>query len=105
MVTTQDVLAQVMRRQNGLWAVWIDGEIKAAIVMGIEVHPRAHVVKIHLAGGSDLEHWIEPFYEYVVERARIANCRFVQIDGREPWGRKLKQYGFKKTSEVFTLEV
>ncbi|MGI9451996.1 MAG: hypothetical protein ACR2QH_15350 [Geminicoccaceae bacterium] len=104
--TPKDVFNNLMANNYGLWVILADGGIKAAITMGIERKPRAQICKCYLCGGTEIERWMGPFYDYIIEQARNADCRFLQFEGRsEAWERLLKPYKFQKTSETFTLEI
>ena len=103
--TPSDVRRNLMANKYGLWLILADGGIKAAITMGIEICPRAQICKCYLCGGTEIKRWMGPFHQYIVERAREANCRFLQFEGNGPWVKLLQKFGFKKTSETFTLEI
>ena len=88
-----------------LWVITVGNELKAALVVSLEEHPRTFVVVINYCGGSEMEKWINPLHQYIVERGRNAGARFIKIDGRYGWIGHLKKLGFEKTGETFMLEI
>lgn len=103
--TPQDVRKRCENGEYNLIVITRGNELLAALVVSIITYPRAQMCVINYCGGTDLEAWIKPFYDFIVEGARNLNCRFIHIDGRYSWIKKLQEFGFEKTSEQFTLEI
>jgi hypothetical protein len=100
-----DIHAKLKDGEYALWLCLRDGQVLAAVVVGTTTHSRCMVVDIHYGGGMELEHWIGPFYETIVDRGRTAGCRFIRVCGRDGWGRPLKKLGFTKAYTAFMREI
>ena len=100
-----DVHAKLKNGEYALWLCLRDGQVLASVVVGTTTHSRCLVVDIHYGGGMDMHHWIEPFYETIVDRARTNGCRFVRICGRDGWGKPLRKLGFVKAYTAFMREI
>ncbi len=103
--TPQDVKARCMEGEYDLLMIVRGNDLKAAVVLSYCQMPRTRVCTINYCGGTDIEDWIEDFYQYIVEGSRNLGCRFVKIDGRYGWIKKLEPLGFKETGREFTLEI
>lgn len=100
-----DIFLKLKNNKYALWLCLRDGQILAAIVLGVTEHSRCLVVDIHYGGGLELEHWIKPFYETIEDKARSAECRFIRVCGRDGWARPLKKLGFAKAYTAFMKEI
>lgn len=101
----QDIYDALIADQYGLWICTIDGHLKAALVVNIAVHPRCTVLDICYGAGESLDQWLKPFYDVIVDRVRSMGGRFIRVEGRPGWAKKLKTLGFRKVSEVFVVEI
>ena len=97
-----------LKLKGGKYALWLclrDGQVLAAIVLGVTEHSRCLVVDIHYGGGLEMKHWIGPFCETIVDKSRNAGCRFIRINGRKGWAAPLKKLGFTEAYVAFMREI
>lgn len=103
--TPQDVCERCEAGDYALWLVFKGNDLKAALVVSMTEFARSGIFEINYCGGFEIDTWIDDFYQYTVERARNAGCRFVKIDGRYGWIKKLERLGFKSVSQEYLLEI
>lgn len=103
--TPQDVRDRCLAGDYTLWLIFKGTDLKAALVVSLTSFSRSSIFDINYCGGTEIDSWIEDFYNYTVERARNLGCRFVKIDGRYAWIKKLEGLGFKPVSQEFLLEI
>ncbi len=103
--TPQDVKQRCLDGDYQLVAITEGNELKAAVILSYMDFPRTRVCTINYCGGGEIDWWITDFYHFIVEGSRNLGCRFVKIDGRYAWIKKLEKLGFKETSTEFTLEI
>ena len=100
-----DIYQALVDDQYGLWICTRDGHLIAAIIVYVAQYPRCSIVDICYGAGEEIDQWMQPFYDLIVDRARAIGARFIRIEGRPGWQRKLKSLGFQKVSEEFLLEI
>ena len=100
-----DIFLRIKGGQYALWLCLRDGQVLAAVVLGVTEHSRCLVVDIHYGAGMDLEHWIAPFCDTIVDKSRNAGCRFIRVNGRKGWAKPLKKLGFTEAYVAFMREI
>ena len=77
-------------------------EIQAAIVVELVTQSRK-TCNIVLAGGTDMDNWLDDFMNEIKSLAAEQGAEALTIMGRKGWLRKMKPYGFEETARI--LEV
>ena len=103
--STADVRQKLIADQYELFLCLQGGSILAALIISIAHHSRCSVLDIHYGAGHNMELWIKPFHDLVIEQARQQGCRFMRIEGRSAWAKPLAKFGFKKAYTGFLLEI
>lgn len=74
-----------------LFISW-NNKVESAVVTEIAVYPRAKVLRYFLAGGTNLDNWLEKIQQVIEKFAKNNNCTQVEVAGRKGWVKKLKGY-------------
>ena len=69
-----------------------NNKVESAVVTEIAVYPRAKVLRYFLAGGTNLDNWLEKIQQVIEKFAKNNNCTQVEVAGRKGWVKKLKGY-------------
>jgi hypothetical protein len=86
--TINDIQSGLFNDRMQLFISWNNNKIESAVVTEIAQYPQSKVLRYFLAGGSNLENWLE---------------RIQEIIGRKGWVRKLK--GFKVKAYLLNKEI
>ena len=103
--STDDVRQKLLANKYELFVCLQGGTILAALIVSIAHHSRCSVLDIHYGAGHNMDLWIQPFYDLIIEQARQQGCRFIRIEGRAAWAKPLGKFGFKKAYTGFLLEI
>ena len=74
-----------------LFISW-NNKVESAVVTEIAVYPRAKGLRYFLAGGTNLDNWLEKIQQVIEKFAKNNNCTQVEVAGRKGWVKKLKGY-------------
>ena len=74
-----------------LFISWNNG-IESAVITEIAEYPKAKVLRYVLAGGTNLENWLEEIQEVIEKFAKKNHCTQLEVAGREGWLKKLKDF-------------
>ena len=78
-----------------LFISWNNDRVESAIVTEIAKYPQSKVLRYFLAGGSNLDNWLDNLQQVVEKFAKLQNCTHIEFAGRKGWVRKLKGYKVK----------
>ncbi len=74
-----------------LFISWNNG-IESAVITEIAEYPKAKVLRYVLAGGTNLDNWLEEIQEVIEKFAKKNHCTQLEIAGRKGWLKKLNKY-------------
>lgn len=74
-----------------LFISWNNG-IESAVITEIAEYPKAKVLRYVLAGGMNLENWLEEIQEVIEKFAKKNHCTQLEVAGRKGWLKKLKDF-------------
>lgn len=74
-----------------LFISWNNG-IESAVITEIAEYPKAKVLRYVLAGGTNLENWLEEIQEVIEKFAKKNHCTQLEVAGRKGWLKKLKDF-------------
>ena len=99
----ESVIDNLMQGYSLLWLVLDEaGNVSGVVTTKIINHPNYRTALIHLCAGDGIDDWIHTIHD--IERwARSQQCRFIEIQGRPGWKRKLPEYDAVRT--VFQKEL
>ena len=101
--TARDVLDGIIRNSFQLFISWENDKVECAVVTEVADYPRKRILRYVLAGGNNLENWLEPIQEKIEQFATNNYCQAIEVAGRKGWLRKLK--GFKQKIYIMSKEL
>ena len=100
--TTDDILKGLIFDKFQLFISW-ENKVESAVVTEVAQYPQKKVCRYFLAGGSNLNNWLEPIQTEIEKFAKFNNCHAVEVAGRKGWARKLK--GYEQKIYLFNKEL
>ena len=97
-----DIEEGIKKERFQLFISWNNG-VESAVVTEIASYPRAKILRYVLAGGSNLENWLDQIQQVIEKFAKRYNCTQVEVAGRKGWVKKLK--GFKEKAVLLSKEI
>lgn len=91
----KDILYGLANDRMQLFISWNDNKIESAVVTEIAQYPQAKILRYFLAGGRNLENWLERIQEKIEKFAKQNKCTHLEVAGRKGWVRKLKGFSVK----------
>jgi hypothetical protein len=88
----QDILSGLMENKFQLFISWNDFKVESAIITEVAQYPRKKILRYFLAGGKNLDNWLEPIQQKIEQFAKNNQCNAIEVAGRKGWLRKLKGY-------------
>ena len=89
--SSYDILEYIKQNRMQLWISWNDG-IEASFVTEVCDYPQMRVMRWVLAGGSNMESWLDLVTSKVEDWAKKNNCQRLEIVGRKGWTKVLRDY-------------
>ena len=99
----KDILYGLANDRMQLFISWNDNKIESAVVTEIAQYPQAKILRYFLAGGRNLENWLERIQEKIEKFAKQNKCTYLEVAGRKGWVRKLK--GYKMKAIILSKEI
>ena len=100
--TTDDILKGLIFDKFQLFISW-ENKVESAVVTEVAQYPQKKVCRYFLAGGSNINNWLEPIQETIEKFAKHNNCNSIEVAGRKGWARKLK--GYEQKVYLFSKEL
>ena len=91
----KDILYGLANDRMQLFISWNDNKIESAVVTEIAQYPQAKILRYFLAGGTNLDNWLERIQEKIEKFAKQNKCTHLEVAGRNGWVRKLKGFSVK----------
>ena len=101
--TARDVLDGIIRNKFQLFISWENDKVESAVVTEVADYPRKRILRYVLAGGDNLDNWLEPIQNKIEEFAMNNYCQAIEVAGRKGWLRKLQ--GFKQNIYLMSKEL
>ena len=89
--SSYDILEYIKQNRMQLWISWNDG-IEASFVTEVCDYPQLRVMRWVLAGGSNMESWLDLVTSKVEDWAKRNNCQRLEIVGRKGRTKVLRDY-------------
>ena len=99
----EDIYEGLIDDRMQLFISWNNDRVESAVVTEIAVYPQSKVLRYFLAGGTNLENWLERIQIIIEKFAKRENCTHIEVAGRKGWVRKLK--GFKVKAYLLNKEI
>ena len=99
----KDILYGLANDRMQLFISWNDNRVESAVVTEIAQYPQAKILRYFLAGGTNLDNWLERIQEKIEKFAKQNKCTYLEVAGRKGWVRKLK--GYKMKAIILSKEI
>jgi len=99
----KDILYGISTDRMQLFISWNNNKVESAVVTEIAQYPQAKILRYFLAGGTNLDNWLERIQETIEKFAKRNKCTHLEVAGRKGWVRKLK--GFKMKVTILSKEI
>ena len=99
----EDIYEGLKKDRMQLFISWNDNKVESAVVTEIAEYPQSKVLRYFLAGGTNLDNWLERIQKVIEKFASKENCTHLEVAGRKGWVRKLK--GFKVKAYLLNKEI
>jgi hypothetical protein len=86
-----DVERGLQENRFQLFISWNNG-VESAVITEVAEYPKAKILRYVLAGGTNLDNWLEEIQEVIERFAKRNNCTQLEVAGRKGWVKKLKGY-------------
>ena len=100
--TTDDILKGLIKNNFQLFISW-NKKVESAVITEVAQYPQKKICRYFLAGGSNINNWLEPIQQEIEKFAKHNNCQAIEVAGRKGWARKLK--GYEQKIYLFTKEI
>ncbi len=97
-----DIFDGINKKRFQLFISWNKG-IESAVITEVAVYPQAKILRYVLAGGTNLDNWLDRIQEKIERFAKLNNCTQLEVAGRRGWLKKLKN--FKEKAILLTKEI
>jgi len=101
--TIEDIYKGLLNNRMQLFISWNDNKVESAVVTEIAKYPQSKTLRYFLAGGTNLENWLEKIQQVIEKFAKQENCTHLEVAGRKGWVRKLK--GFRVKAYLLNKEI
>ena len=99
----KDIMYGLANDRMQLFISWHNDKVESAVVTEIAQYPQSKVLRYFLAGGTNLENWLEEIQIVIEKFAKKENCTHLEVAGRKGWVRKLK--GFRVKAYLLNKEI
>lgn len=99
----EDILYGLANDRMQLFISWNNNTVESAVVTEIAQYPKSKVLRYFLAGGTNLDSWLEKIQIVIEKFAKKENCTHLEVAGRKGWVRKLK--GFRVKAYLLNKEI
>ena len=100
--TADDILKGLINNSFQLFISWND-KVESAVVTEVAQYPQKKICRYFLAGGNNMNNWLEPIQTEIEKFAKLNNCQAIEVAGRKGWARKLK--GYEQKIYLFNKEI
>tara|TARA_R100001443_G_scaffold1804_3_gene6315 strand:+ start:2212 stop:2601 length:390 start_codon:yes stop_codon:yes gene_type:complete len=100
--TADDILKGLIKNSFQLFISW-NKKVESAVVTEVAQYPQKRICRYFLAGGSNMNNWLEPIQTEIEKFAKLNNCQAIEVAGRKGWARKLK--GYEQKIYLFSKEI
>ena len=89
--TARDILDGLVKNAFQLF-ISREDKVESAVITEVIQYPQKKVCRYFLAGGSNMNNWLEPIQQEIEKFAKYNQCDAIEVAGRKGWLRKLKGY-------------
>ena len=81
--TIKDILYGLSNDTMQLFISWNNNKVESAVVTEIANYPNAKILRYFLAGGTNLNNWLERIQEKIEKFAKQNECTHLEVAGRK----------------------
>ena len=100
--TTDDILKGLINNSFQLFISW-NNKVESAVITEVVQYPQKKILRYFLAGGSNMDNWLEPIQQEIEKFAKHNHCQAIEVAGRKGWSKKLK--GYEQKIYLFSKEL
>jgi|TARA_R100001443_G_scaffold105063_1_gene113964 hypothetical protein len=100
--SSQDILDGLIQNKFQLFISW-ENKVESAVITEVAQYPQKKICRYFLAGGSNMNNWLEPIQQEIEKFAKYNNCQAIEVAGRKGWAKKLK--GYEQKIYLFSKEL
>lgn len=100
--SARDILDGLVKNSFQLFISW-ENKVESAVITEVVQYPQKKICRYFLAGGSNMDNWLEPIQQTIEQFAKHNNCDAVEVAGRKGWSKKLK--GYEQKVYLFSKEL
>lgn len=94
LIGASDVFDRILRKHMTLHGIYDGDTLVGGFVTQIESGSRGRALNIISLGGENMDDWLEPLIESLVDYGRTNHCRYIIEMGRKGWRRVLDKHGW-----------
>ena len=80
--TARDILDGLVKNAFQLFISWED-KVESAVITEVIQYPQKKVCRYFLAGGSNMNNWLEPIQQEIEKFAKYNQCDAIEVAGRK----------------------
>jgi len=100
--TIDDILKGLIFDKFQLFISW-ENKVESAVVTEVAQYSQKKVCRYFLAGGNNINNWLNPIQETIEKFAKHNQCQTIEVAGRKGWAKKLK--GYEQKIYLFSKEL
>ena len=100
--SARDILDGLVKNSFQLFISW-EKKVESAVITEVVQYPQKKICRYFLAGGNNMDNWLEPIQETIEQFAKHNHCNAVEVAGRKGWSKKLK--GYEQKVYLFSKEL
>jgi hypothetical protein len=100
--SSQDIFDGLIQNKFQLFISW-ENKVESAVITEVAQYPQKKICRYFLAGGSNMNNWLEPIQQEIEKFAKYNNCQAIEVAGRKGWAKKLK--GYEQKIYLFSKEL
>lgn len=100
--STRDILDGLVKNSFQLFISW-EKKVESAVITEVVQYPQKKICRYFLAGGNNMDNWLEPIQQTIEQFAKHNHCNSVEVAGRKGWSKKLK--GYEQKVYLFSKEL
>ncbi len=100
--SARDILDGLVKNSFQLFISW-EKKVESAVITEVVQYPQKKICRYFLAGGNNMDNWLEPIQQTIEKFAKYNNCNAVEVAGRKGWSKKLK--GYEQKVYLFSKEL
>jgi len=103
--SADDLKHKMIKGEYLLLGFYDGGKILAIVSAELLTYPRKKIVNIVTAAGSNMDSWLDEWWNAITVLAKEQGADEITVSGRVGWLKALKKYGFKRQYTVLAVKL